>query len=263
MKALKLLLALCGVLLCLPGAAQQCPLGNDEKALLRESAIRNRLDAAWIVNQSSAGGFPSRAFSRSLIGSTSAHTGVATLVEQCSAPRTFDEFCELCEEGQLCPTAFRCSQLACERALVDTAKIWWEPAPFEYRTDQAYFQGYTVSYARRPTIRLRYDARSAGVLHIQWIANDSATVRRNDTTINARSLLIARGLRTGAGPQSADLIVFYPELADGQSIVSLTLHVDEHGVLTGAIRRNSRTLANITEGPGEEIVVVQWLGECA
>ena len=59
MKALKLLLALCAVLLCSPGSAQQCPLGNDEQALLREAAIRHRLDAAWIVNQSSEGSFPS------------------------------------------------------------------------------------------------------------------------------------------------------------------------------------------------------------
>lgn len=262
MKALKLLLALFAVVMGATASANQCPLGNEEKAVLQESAIRNRLEAAWIVNLSSVGAFPSRAYSRNLIGSTSAHTAVATLAEQCTAPRTFDEYCELCEEAQACPTAYRCSQLGCEQARVDTARIWWEPAPFEYTTDQPYFQGYRVRYAARPSVRLRYDARTEGVLDIQWIAADDAQVTRGARTVDARSLLFARGARSADAPRLAEVNLVYPSLV-APAIVLLSLRIDEHGVLTGSIRVNADVVANITEATGEEVVRIAWLGACA
>lgn len=262
MKTLMTIVALSTALSCSNRTAAQCPVGTIEKAILAESAIRNRLEAAWIVNQSSQGAFPSRGYSRNLIGATSAHTGTFTLVEQCTGKKTFDQYCEPCEGEQSCPTRRRCSQLACEKALVDTATLWWEPAPFRYRTDQPYLADYAVRYENRPTTLIRFDGSNPDVLNIAWTANDTATVRKNGRVVSARSFLTGRGVRSAGASKSADVQLRYPDLAGGQTAVVLSLHIDQHGVLTGNIKAGARTLANITEASGPEVVKVEWEKTC-
>lgn len=240
--------------------ANECPLSPAERTLLQEAAIRNRQEAAWIVGSSSI--VASRAYARNLIGSTSAHIGVATLAQQCTAPITYEPYCEPCNGDQPCPALRRCSQLACEHAGVDTVRAWWEPAPFSYRTDQPYFQGHQVAYALEPTTRIRYDTRSPGMLSIQWFANDDATVTAGGSTSNASSIVLGRGARNESGPQYAAVQAFYPRLGQALSLIRLNLNIDEHGVLSGDIRTNALSLATITENSSEQLVQIDWIAAC-
>ena len=183
-------------------------------------------------------------------------------MEQCTAPKAFDKYCETCEPSQACPALRRCSQLACEQASVDTATLWWEPAPFKYRSDQPTLENTTVRYAMRPVTLIRYDGRNPDVLDIEWHAADKATARRGREAARVKSFLLGGGARTAEGPRFAEVKVFYFDLIPGQGIVELVLHIDQHGVLTGAVRADSRLLADIIEAPGDEVAKVQWLEPC-
>lgn len=238
-----------------------CPLTHDEMSLLLESAVRNRQEAAWIITQSAQSTFPTRGFSRNLIGSNSAHTGVFTLIEQCTGPRTFDKFCEPCQE-QNCPAEERCSQLACKAAGIDTAKIWWQPAPFTYRTDQPNLRGFRVTYSKKPTTLIRYDGTSPGELNITWSANDKVDAKRGKIGIQVSSVLEGRGLKTEEGPQNAHVEIRYPLLVDN-SETRVIFDINEHGTVSGEVTVGQEKVGNIVETQGEQVARIEWIGDCA
>lgn len=238
-----------------------CPVNANQKKILEEAVIRGRLEAAWIITQSAQSSFPSRGFSRNLIGSSAAHTGVFTLIEQCTEPRTFDQFCEDCE-GDNCPTQRRCSQLACEAANIDTAKIWWEPAPFTYTSDQPFLDNYRVRYQTIPTTLIRYDGTTPNLLKIDWSANDRVRVTKNGKTYDVRSILNGEGERTPDAPRFAQVEIIFPELVQSQAFIKVNFRINEQGVVSGKITSTKRQLAVITESPTEENTAINWIGLC-
>ncbi len=242
--------------------SQQCPFGPEQRELLREAANRHRTEATWIVGSSSQGDAPSRAFARNLLGSTASHMGVATLIEQCSGPRTFEATCEPCEGGPACPATRRCLQLGCEQARVDTARLWWEPSRFAYRSDQPYFANHSVRYEGEPQTTIRYDGTQPGQLTIYWIGGDDAQVLVAGRELDARNTVIGRGQRAEGAPVFAEMQSYYPALAAG-GITRLALRIDRLGVLGGSIMWNADTLAYITESANEEDVVFAWFGACS
>lgn len=243
--------------------ALQCPLSSSAKSLILESVIRNRLEAAWIVSNSEQSSFPSRAFSRNLVGSTSAFTGIFTLIEQCTGPRTFDKFCEPCEENN-CPIDIKCSQLACEAANIDTATLWWQPAPFRYTSDQPAFPNISVRYARIPKTVIRYDGTNPGLLKISWTANDFVSAKfQGSRQLDTSSSLTANAQRTPTGPQFAQVHIMYPFVSNTQEVTNVDFKIDSRGVLSGSVLVGKSAVGKILEAAGEEVARIEWIERCA
>lgn len=241
------------------GGPSSCQLVSRAKAVIEEAVVRNVLEARWIVTQTHE---PlDRGYARNLIASSMSQVGVFTLFEACTSPKEFDPYCDTgCEPGEPCQFQ-RCLQLGCEAAGIDTARVWWQPAP-SYRADQNPFANSQVSYRAQPTTFIRYDARVPGRVEISWRAEDQVGIRfpKTRSSLDASSSLSGRGVTTTQGPQSAALEISYPYLsrAGEPTVIDLTIHGSGHSV--GTVRVGEQVVGRIVE-TGERPRVV-WLPPC-
>lgn len=243
-----------------------CPLSTDAKKLVEEAVVRNTLESKWILSNSHPGdSFQSRGFARNLIGWSNSFLGSLTLAQQCEGPTTFDKFCEpACLDNEPDCTLERCSQLGCERAGVDTIKLWWQPSPVNYRTDSPNIPKFNVTYRLRPTTHLRFDGRNPGKLLVSWAAKDTVSAKKvtGSSRLNATSTLIASGISTTQTPEGASLFIRYPYLS-GSGTTRVHMKLNGHGEVSGTVALGGSKLANILPGSTEEEVAkIQWVGSC-
>jgi hypothetical protein len=115
------------------GGTGNCPLGATARE--RAEAIVNQAvsEAGWITGQTHGSGeFASRGFGFAIPLTTVGSIVAITLVEQCTEPKTYDEYCDMSQPDL---AATPCSQLECLAAGELGTTLWFEPVPFTTPAD--------------------------------------------------------------------------------------------------------------------------------
>lgn len=242
----------------------RCLLNKSERIVILEAATRNTQEVKWVLNQTHGGTFQDRGFAKNLIGNSNNQLSVVTLIEQCTAPRTFDAFCEpVCDSTGSCSSSLeKCSQLGCEQAGVDTIKAWWKPAPIRYTTDRSIIPNFDIKYLTRPTVNFRFDARKEGVIDITWHAEDKVTAKADQNVINAGSFLKVSGRTSDTEPMNAHLEIIFPQIPGHKRMTHMKFDIDEHGATSGVIHVGSTVVGKITPGDEEQDPRITWSPEC-
>jgi hypothetical protein len=105
-----------------------CPYDATAKARIDLAVSAAAADGSWILQSHGHGAFADRAFGSAVPFTEVAQLLNASIVEGCTGPKAFDEYCEMPEPGtgeQLT----RCSKLDCEAAGVMTGTARFTPLP--------------------------------------------------------------------------------------------------------------------------------------
>lgn len=223
-----------------------CPL--DAKAKERVEVIGSATVAApvWILTQSHGHGqFASRGFGTTVPFTTMAALHSASLMQACTAPNEFAQYCEPAEPG----APSRCSQLVCDGAGKMTTKAWLDGLPAKVAAEPP--PGEVTVRALAHDTHFEEVGTGTDELALRW--EGSVEVQLSDgTTVTWTQ----QGTGSTGGAAEASATIHDAIAGLGAKAIAVEGTVGEHGG-SGQITYEGQVIATFADGG------LTWTGPCA